>query len=88
MLLENMKDQEIVISWLKSHGYYKVVSGGNDRIEADGKLRKMIVAIGTLETIDNELIQNLKSCASNKHREAWLAAVEPEDNEVIWSMVK
>ena len=85
MVIERNKEEEIVISWLRSHGYYRVVVDANHiGIEADGKMRRMIVAVRTPETKNSD-IQNIIELASKTHREPWVAVVEHEhDNDVMW----
>jgi len=77
------REEQVVISWLKSHGYYRVVPGPNHAIVADGKIRRMIVSVRYPEDIEP-----IKTLALNEHREVWVAKVEPEDDEISWSVVK
>lgn len=82
------KEEQVVVTWLKSHGYYKVVTEPSHTvIEADGKIRRMIIGIKTPD-FDNNNIENIKNIASKKNREAWLATVEPDDNDITWSVLK
>lgn len=86
MIAELNKEETIVISWLKSHGYYKVVSNHDlNGIEADGKMRKMMVFVRTPETQSD--VENLRKLALKNHREPWVAVVEPDD-DVMWYTVK
>lgn len=89
MITESIKEEEeVVISWLKSHGYYKVVRRQSEHyIEADGKIRRMIVAVRT-STMTNIQIEPIKELAGYKNREAWVADVNPEDNDITWTVLK
>ena len=87
MITEIQKKEEIVISWLRSHGYFRVVTAPNHlAIEADGKMRRMMVTISITGASNN--IEQIKKLASETNREAWLAVVEPEDNDITWSILK
>lgn len=87
-MVELKKEEEIVISYLKSHGYFRVeLEPDHIGIEADGKMRRMIVAVkaqgGNIATFES-----LKELATKKNREAWLATVGPKDNDITWSVIK
>jgi len=82
MKIDGKKEEEIVVHWLENHGYYKVVQD-NNMIVADGKMRKMVIAL------EQKHIEIAKEEASKRHREAWLAVVESEDDDDIsWTAIK
>ncbi|WP_343605297.1 hypothetical protein [Fluviicola sp.] len=88
MIVEaHKKEERVVVSWLKSHGYHHIViEAKHSYIEADGSTRRMVVGVRTPETQyeDNDMVIDF---AGEQNREPWIAVVEP-DSDVIWYSIK
>ncbi len=81
--------EKIVVKWLKSNGYRKVVvKNENHWIEADSSMRRMAVKIEQSELKDFESeLKDFESEAKDVLREAWIATVDPADNFVGWKRI-
>ena len=91
--MEETRPAEIVLAWLRTHGYYKTVeaeieegSSKFDFIVADGKLRRMVVAVpNRKEQLTNA--KGLVRLAQKYRRETWLATVDEADR-IEWKELK
>jgi hypothetical protein len=84
---------DIVLAWLRTHGYFRTIeapveddNSKFDFIVADGKLRRMIVAVNRRTAkLENE--KTLLRLAHKYKRETWLATVVAEDR-IEWKELK
>lgn len=89
-MINETKKEEMVVSWLKDHGYYRVESQSNEKriIEADGKIRRMIVGVNSGMTVRTDFKEKILGIAQSKNREPWIAKVELEKMEICWSKIR
>ena len=82
------KENKLVMSCLKTHGYHRVTAESNGQILiADGLIRKMVVIVRT-STNKVDDIKAIVEIARQKKREIWIAVVEPTENEIAWELLK
>jgi hypothetical protein len=87
MALE-LKTEQIVVSWLRNHGYFRVERKVQESIfEADGKIRRMLVAVSTVDEIDSDYQERIKTEARKENREPWIAKVDSQEEEIYWSHI-
>ena len=88
------KGEQIVGSWLKSNGYFRIVlHEKKSEIEADSGMRRIFVYIKTTlnnknEKLSKDEIKLIKSNAIKRNREPWLAIVkiqcDNQSNHIQW----
>ena len=102
MLLKDKKDketvgEEIVVKWLKSHGFSHVTSKTHDNIsciEADSGMRRILVQVKILSTRSKrDLFRDrdamvMRNLALQNLREAWTAAVVLDRNMQLSRSIK
>lgn len=85
---KNNKPEQIVVSWLRSHGYFRIIQEAESDefklIQADSGMRRISVVIKSSE-IEKKL-EEIKQLAFSMHREPWVAEIH--DNDITWSSIK